>query len=182
MSGLPLYPAYGIFIVRITTGALFAVHGYQKFAGGIGGVVGFFSKLGVPAPGVLAPFVAGLELVGGILLILGVATRWISLLFAGEMLVTTVFVQLPAKGWNGADLDRMLLAATLLFILAARGPFSARARATRTSPTQAPRSADGGSYDGVGDPVRDRLVLQVLRRRTSARRLLRADPGVRARA
>ena len=91
MSGLPLYPAYGIFIVRITTGALFAVHGYQKFAGGIGGVVGFFSKLGVPAPGVLAPFVAGLELVGGILLILGVATRWISLLFAGEMLVTTVF-------------------------------------------------------------------------------------------
>jgi len=36
---------------------------------------------GVPAPGVLAPFVAGLELVGGMLLILGVATRWISLPF-----------------------------------------------------------------------------------------------------
>ena len=124
MSGLPLYPAYGIFIVRSTTGALFAVHGYQKFAGGIGGVVGFFSKLGVPAPGVLAPFVAGLELVGGILLILGVATRWISLLFACEMLVTTVFVQIPAKGWNGADLDRMLLAATLLFILAGPGAWA----------------------------------------------------------
>ena len=124
MSGLPLYPAYGIFIVRITTGALFAVHGYQKFAGGIGGVVSFFSKLGVPAPGVLAPFVAGLELVGGILLILGVATRWISLLFACEMLVTTVFVQIPAKGWNGADLDRMLLAATLLFILAGPGAWA----------------------------------------------------------
>src|SRR5438105_11616596 len=98
MSGLPLYPAYGIFIVRITTGALFAVHGYQKFAGGIGGVVGFFSKLGLPAPGLLAPFIAGLELIGGILLILGVGTRWISVLYGCAMLGTAVFVQVPAKG------------------------------------------------------------------------------------
>src|SRR5207247_10167324 len=82
------------------------------------------SNLRVPAPGVLAPFVAGLEIGGGMLLILGVATRWISLLFACEMLVTTVFVQLPAKGWNGADLDRMLLAATLLFILAGPGAWA----------------------------------------------------------
>jgi len=40
------------------------------------------------------------------------------------MLVTTVFVQIPAKGWNGADLDRMLLAATLLFILAGPGAWA----------------------------------------------------------
>jgi putative oxidoreductase len=142
MSGLPLYPGYGIFIVRITMGALFAVHGYQKFAGGIGGVVSFFSKLGVPAPGVLAPFVAGLELVGGILLILGVATRWISALFACEMLVTTVFVQIPAKGWNGADLDRMLLAAALLFILAGPGALAVQGSSARNTDVAKSRSPE----------------------------------------
>src|SRR5438094_9421967 len=102
MSGLPLYPAYGIFIVRITTGALFAVHGYQKFAGGIDGVVSFFSKLGLPAPGVLRPFVAGLEVVGGMLVILVVAKRWISLLFSCATLVTTALVQITAKGCSCA--------------------------------------------------------------------------------
>jgi putative oxidoreductase len=118
---LPLYPAWGIFIVRIATGLLFAIHGWQKFAGGIGGAAAFFSKIGIPMPGVMAPFVAGLELIGGILLILGLATRWISLLFVCEMLVTTLYVQLPAKGWNGADLDRMVLAAALLLVLAGPG-------------------------------------------------------------
>jgi putative oxidoreductase len=121
MPRLPLYPARGIFIVRIMTGLLFAIHGWQKFAGGIGGVTAFFSKIGIPMPGVMAPFVAGLELIGGIMLILGLATRWISLLFVCEMLVTTLYVQLPAKGWNGADLDRMVLAAALLLVLAGSG-------------------------------------------------------------
>jgi putative oxidoreductase len=140
MKRLPLYPSYGIFIVRITMGALFAVHGYQKFAGGIGGVVGFFSKLGLPAPGLLAPFIAGLELIGGILLILGIGTRWISVLFACEMLVTTVLIQIPAKGWNGADLDRMLLAASLLFILAGPGALAVQGSSMNNVDVSKPRS------------------------------------------
>src|SRR5207302_4923063 len=48
--------------------------------------------------------------VGGILLVLGWATRWLGLLFAIEMLVATFWVQMPAKGWNGSELERMLLA------------------------------------------------------------------------
>src|SRR5690348_916995 len=115
---LPEYPAWGIFIVRVITGLLFAVHGWGKFAGGIGSAVGYFGKIGIPMPGVLAPFIAGLELIGGILLIIGLATRWISLLFVCEMAVTMLYVQLPSKGWSGADLDRLLLAVALLLVLA----------------------------------------------------------------
>jgi putative oxidoreductase len=121
MPRLPLYPAWGIFIARLVTGLLFAIHGWQKFAGGIGGVAGFFSKIGIPMPGVMAPVIASLELIGGVLLILGLGTRWVSLLFVCEMLVTTFYVQLPTKGWSGADLDRMLLASALLFVLAGPG-------------------------------------------------------------
>ena len=103
------------------TGLLFAVHGYQKFAGGIGGVTTLFAKLAIPFPGLIAPFIAILELVGGILLLLGVATRVVAGLFAVEMLVTTLWVKMPSAGWNASDLDRMLLVSCVLLVLAGPG-------------------------------------------------------------
>jgi uncharacterized membrane protein YphA (DoxX/SURF4 family) len=56
----------------------------------------------------MAPFIAILELVGGLLLLVGVATRVIG-------------VQLPGRGWNASELDRMLLVACVLFVLAGPG-------------------------------------------------------------
>ena len=116
-----IYPDWGIAVVRLMTGLLFAIHGYQKFAGGIGGVATFFTKAAIPFPGLMAPFIAILELVGGILLLLGVATRAVAGLFAVEMLVTTLWVKIPSAGWNASDLDRMLLVACVLFVLAGPG-------------------------------------------------------------
>ena len=42
-------------------------------------------------------------------------------LFVVEMLVTTLWVKMPSAGWNASDLDRMLLVACLLFVLAGPG-------------------------------------------------------------
>ncbi len=114
-------PDWGVTIVRLSTGIIFAVHGYMKFAGGLGGVVAYFAKIGIPAPGVMAPFIAVLELVGGILLILGAFSRWIALLLLCEMLVTTFYVQIPSRGWSGSDLDRGLLASAILLCLGGPG-------------------------------------------------------------
>jgi len=70
----------------------------------------------------MAPFIATLELIGGILLIIGLLTRVVSALFAIEMLVTTVWVKLAlGAGWNASDLDRMLLVAGILMVLAGPG-------------------------------------------------------------
>jgi putative oxidoreductase len=138
---LPEYPAWGIFVVRVITGLLFAVHGWQKFAGGIAGATSFFAKIGIPIPGVMAPFVAGLELIGGLLLIVGLATRWVSLLFACEMVVTTFYVQLPTRGWNGADLDRLLLAVALLLVLAGPGAAALDSVLTARRPAVSPARA-----------------------------------------
>ena len=113
-------PMWGVTIVRVSTGLIFVVHGVQKFAD----VTAFFAKIGIPAPGVMAPFVASLEVVGGVLLIVGLGTRWIGLLFAIEMLVTALWVQIPARGWNASDLDRALLASSLLLVLAGSGKAS----------------------------------------------------------
>ena len=114
-------PGWGVTVVRISMGLIFAVHGYQKFAGGIPGVSAFFAKVSIPLPGLMAPFIAVLELVGGILLVLGLATRWVGLLFALEMIVTTFWVQIPGRGWGASDLDRSLLAGGILLFLAGAG-------------------------------------------------------------
>ena len=116
-----IHPDWGIAVVRLMTGLLFAIHGYQKVAGGLGGVTTLFAKLAIPFPGLMAPFIAILELVGGILLLLGIATRVVACLFAVEMLVTTLWVKIPGQGWNASDLDRMLLVACVLFVLAGPG-------------------------------------------------------------
>lgn len=120
-SVLGIHPGWGLTLVRISTGLIFAVHGYQKFMGGIAGVAGYFAKVGIPAPGLMAPFIATLELGGGVLLLVGLAARWVGLLLALEMIVTGFLVQVPAKGWNASDLDRSLLAAGLALFLAGPG-------------------------------------------------------------
>ena len=112
-----LEPGWGLTVLRIAMGLVFAVHGYAKFAAGLGKTSAFFAKISIPLPELMGPVIAVLELIGGILLVLGWATRWLGLLFAIEMLVATFWVQMPAKGWNGSELERVLLAGgiTLFF-------------------------------------------------------------------
>ena len=50
-------------------------------------VTDFFTSLNLPAPGVTAHFVSGLEFVGGLLLILGLGSRLIGLILSVNMLV-----------------------------------------------------------------------------------------------
>src|SRR5271170_8261464 len=50
-------------------------------------VTDFFASLNLPAPGLTATFVSGLEFVGGLLLILGLGSRLIGLVLTVNMLV-----------------------------------------------------------------------------------------------
>ena len=73
-------------IIRFLAGSVFLTEGIIKFLFTNQGV-GRFTKIGIPFPDVMAPFVACLEIVGGILLIAGYLTRVISILFIIQMLV-----------------------------------------------------------------------------------------------
>jgi len=70
-------------------------------------VVEFFTSLGIPAPDMQAWFVSGLEYVGGILLLIGLFSRPISLVLAVNMLVA--YLSVPddratlLNVWNEAD-------------------------------------------------------------------------------
>jgi putative oxidoreductase len=73
-------------VARLTLGWVFVESGWGKLHN-IEKVVGFFTDLGIPAPQLQAPFVAATELVCGVLLLLGLATRLASLPLIGTMVV-----------------------------------------------------------------------------------------------
>ena len=72
--------------VRAMAGGVFLSEGILKFVYPNQGV-GRFTKLGFPLPELTANFVAGLEIVGGLLLLSGLLTRLIAIPFIVEMIV-----------------------------------------------------------------------------------------------
>lgn len=75
-----------ILILRLMAGGVFFWEGILKFVYTNQGV-GRFTKLGIPFPQYTATFVGGLEIVGGLLLLSGLATRLIAIPFIFEMIV-----------------------------------------------------------------------------------------------
>ena len=69
---------------RILLAIMFVLGGYQKI-GGFTGTQQYMEAFGVP--GILLPLVILLELGGGLLIVVGFMTRWVSLAIAGFTLV-----------------------------------------------------------------------------------------------
>ncbi len=66
------------FLLRVSTGGLFLFHGAVKlFVFTPAGTAGYFQSIGLPAP--LAYLTIAVELLGGLLLLAGLWTRWVSL-------------------------------------------------------------------------------------------------------
>lgn len=105
----------GSFLIRLVLGVIFLAHGYAKFQGGIENTAGFFSSLGMP--GFAAYIVALIELVGGILIVLGLATRIIAILFAVVMIGAILMVNLRNGLLGGYELDLALLAMSIYLVL-----------------------------------------------------------------
>ena len=124
-------------VFRIGVAILFAMHGLQKLFGLFGGrTVAIGSLMGVA--GVL-------ELVGGILLLLGLWTRTVATILALEMVTAFIMAHAPKGGvplQNGGEVP--LLYALAFVFLAGNGPGAA--------------SADTGMRRTRMDTIRDRLT------------------------
>jgi putative oxidoreductase len=73
-------------LVRCMAGGVFLSEGILKFVYTNQGV-GRFTKLGIPFPDLTANFIGCLEIVGGVLLMAGLLTRFIAIPFVIEMIV-----------------------------------------------------------------------------------------------
>jgi putative oxidoreductase len=73
---------------RLMLAAIFIQSGYGKI-GGYAGTQGYMEKFGVS--GQLLPLVIAVELIGGILLVVGWMTRWAALALAGFTLIAALY-------------------------------------------------------------------------------------------
>ncbi|WP_414044307.1 DoxX family protein [Macrococcus animalis] len=111
----------GTLLLRITVGITFFLHGLAKFQGGIENTVGFFESLSLP--GFMAYIVAIIEIVGGIMMTLGLKTKLVGWLFVAVLAVAIFKVKLAAGFMGngktaGYEFDVLLLVASLFFALA----------------------------------------------------------------
>ena len=91
-----------LLIGRIALGIVLVAHGWQKFfTFGISGVAANFDKMGIPLATASATFAGVVELIGGILLIIGLAVPLVGLLVAIDMTGALLFVHAP----NGVFVD-----------------------------------------------------------------------------
>ena len=73
-------------LLRLMAGGVFLSEGILKFVYANQGV-GRFTKLGFPWPSATATFIGSLEIVGGLMLLGGLLTRFWAIVFVGEMIV-----------------------------------------------------------------------------------------------
>lgn len=112
-----------LLIVRVVTGVTMIMHGWQKLTGpGFGGVGDMFAGMDVPLAAVAGPVTLIVELIGGVLLVLGLGTRVVGAVFALVMLGALFTVHLPA-GFFAADggYELVLLLAAVGVALAVSG-------------------------------------------------------------
>jgi putative oxidoreductase len=104
-----------LLVLRLVWGWQFLVTGLGKLQNHER-VVAFFTSLGIPAPGLNAWFIGGLEMVGGALLLVGFLSRPIAFLLAGNMTVAYLTADRPALLGVFHDLDAFLKADPFWFL------------------------------------------------------------------
>jgi putative oxidoreductase len=119
------------FVLRAALGAMWIAHALLKvLVFGVAGFAGFLGSLGYPA--VLAGPIIAAELIGGILILLGIYGRQVSVLLIPVM-AAAMLVHVP-NGWlfsapnGGWEYPAFLIAASLTHALAGDGAFALRSR------------------------------------------------------
>jgi putative oxidoreductase len=114
-------------ILRIVVGFLFSLHGMQKLLGLFGGMGGGGAKAAFAS---MLWVAGGLEMVGGLLILVGLFTAPVAFILSGEMAVAYFMMHFP-KGLlpirNGGELAVLYCFVYLYLCVAGAGPFSADA-------------------------------------------------------
>lgn len=121
------YSAQVYALFRIVVGFLFMFHGIQKLFGLFGGQVMATGSL---------PWIAGvIELVGGVLVMIGLLTRVVAFICSGEMAAAYFMAHQPRGGWpieNQGELAALYCFAFLYIASRGAGAWSVDATTSRS--------------------------------------------------
>lgn len=99
-----------VLLIRMIVGGVFLSEGIQKFLYPAEQGVGRFIRIGIPHPEVMAPFVGGVEIVAGALLILGLLTRLAAIPLLIDISVAILSTKIPillGHGFWGFSLAKL---------------------------------------------------------------------------
>ena len=120
-----------VLLVRLLVGPVFLSEGIQKFLFPAALGVGRFTKIGIPAPEVMAPFVGVVEIVFGLLLIVGLLTRLATIPLLIDILVAIATTKIPMlikdgfwKTAHEARTDYAMLLGLVFLLLVGGGPLA----------------------------------------------------------
>ena len=150
----PAATSKAIVLVRVAVGVVFLSEGVQKFLFPDALGPGRFAKIGLPWPDLLGPFVGVVEIVAGLLVLLGWWVRCAALPLSIDMLVAIATTKIPillGRGYLGfagpsvqktglwsmlheARTDLAMLCCSLFLLIAGSGAWSLDARAFQPTP------------------------------------------------
>lgn len=118
-------------ILRFMVGLVFLTEGIQKFLFAEAYGAGRFAQIGIPHPHLLGPFVGGVEVVCGILILLGLLTRVAAVPLLGVIIVALLTTKLNMIGEQGLWLtlhnsrtDWAMLLGTIYLLINGGGAYS----------------------------------------------------------
>jgi uncharacterized membrane protein YphA (DoxX/SURF4 family) len=155
-------PLGATILIRIMVGGIFLSEGIQKFLFPEADGVARFAKIGIPHPEIMAPFVGGVEIVCGVLILLGWLTRLAAIPLLINISVAILSTKIPILLDHGiwhfslpkvsqygvwgmlheARADLSMLSGLLFLLVVGAGSFSVDAKAA-TKPVAKPNASSG---------------------------------------
>jgi uncharacterized membrane protein YphA (DoxX/SURF4 family) len=140
----------------MVVGGVFLSEGIQKFLFPADLAAGRFARIGIPAPEIMGPFVGGVEVVCGALIIIGLLTRLAAIPLIVDMLVAIITTKIPILLGHGfwrfsvpklasygfwsmtheARVDVSMLLCSIFLLIVGAGAWSIDGRVARSSPPQ----------------------------------------------
>jgi len=120
--------SYGATLLRVILGIVYVMHAYLALViNGPAGMIAYNAKAGIPLPEVATWYLILAHGLGGILLVLGIYTRWAALANVPVMLGAIVFVHLKNGFWahqQGYEYVLVLLVSTVATAMIGGGALS----------------------------------------------------------
>lgn len=127
-----------ILAIRFMVGAVFFLEGMKKFLFAEQWGAGRFTGIGIPAPQVMGPFVGAVEIICGLLVLMGLRTSFAAIpllaVICTAIATTKIPILLKAGWWRMEDVartDYCMLMGTIFLVLAGSGCLSLDAHFSR---------------------------------------------------